>query len=71
MRPIKSIPLIHSGNLTTRIVWSLLFEVLLFVVTVGLAMSDTSDIPGVFFWITMATVVLLNSEFRREKKILV
>lgn len=52
-----------SGNLTTRIVWSLLFEVLLFVITVGLAMSDTSKIPGVFFWVTMATVALLNSKF--------
>uniref|UniRef100_A0A336MBT2 CSON014882 protein n=1 Tax=Culicoides sonorensis TaxID=179676 RepID=A0A336MBT2_CULSO len=49
-----------GGNLTTRIVWSLLFEVLLFVITVGMAMSDTSKIPGVFFWVTMATVVLLN-----------
>ncbi|XP_063704315.1 equilibrative nucleoside transporter 3 isoform X2 [Culicoides brevitarsis] len=49
-----------GGNLTTRIVWSLLFEVLLFVVTVGLAMSDTSSMPGVFFWVTMMTVVLLN-----------
>jgi len=49
-----------GGNLTTRIVWSLLIEVVLFVVTVGLAMGDTSEIPQIFFWVTMLTVILLN-----------
>ena len=51
-----------SGNLTTRIVWSILVEVLLFVVTVVLAMVDSSDWPDVFFWLTIGTVVALNSE---------
>lgn len=54
---------IFSGNLTTRIVWSLLLEVLLFVITVGMAMGDTSEMPGAFFWVTMLTVVMLNSKY--------
>lgn len=49
-----------GGNLTTRIVWSILVEVVAFVVTVILAMSDSSKWPGIFFWVTMATVVILN-----------
>ncbi|XP_063855903.1 equilibrative nucleoside transporter 1-like isoform X2 [Scylla paramamosain] len=49
-----------GGNLTTRIVWSILVEVVVFVVTVVLAMVDSSDWPGVFFWITIASVVILN-----------
>uniref|UniRef100_A0A1B6DIQ1 Equilibrative nucleoside transporter 1 n=1 Tax=Clastoptera arizonana TaxID=38151 RepID=A0A1B6DIQ1_9HEMI len=49
-----------GGNLTTRIVWSILVEVLAFVLTVILAMTDTSAWPGVFFWITIATVVVIN-----------
>lgn len=49
-----------GGNLTTRIVWSILIEVVVFVVTVVLAMVDSSDWPGVFFWITIASVVVLN-----------
>ncbi|RZF43472.1 hypothetical protein LSTR_LSTR001733 [Laodelphax striatellus] len=49
-----------GGNLTTRIVWSIFFEVLLFVFTVILAMSDSSQWPGVFFWVTMGTAIGLN-----------
>ncbi|KAJ9585198.1 hypothetical protein L9F63_003001, partial [Diploptera punctata] len=54
------IPLGFGGSLTTRIVWSILVEVLVFIVTVILAMSDSSQWPGVFFVVTMGTVVVLN-----------
>ncbi|KAK8373620.1 hypothetical protein O3P69_014547, partial [Scylla paramamosain] len=46
------------GNLTTHIVWSILVEVVVFVVTVVLVMVDSSDWPEVFLWI--ASVVILN-----------
>ncbi|XP_071522125.1 equilibrative nucleoside transporter 1 isoform X2 [Panulirus ornatus] len=49
-----------GGNLTTRIVWSILIEVVVFVFTVILAMIDSSDWPGVFFWITIVSVIILN-----------
>ncbi|XP_067205556.1 NADPH-dependent diflavin oxidoreductase 1 isoform X4 [Linepithema humile] len=49
-----------GGNLTTRIVWSIFMLVLIFVFTVVLAMTDSSGWPGVFFWITMVSVVILN-----------
>ncbi|XP_077261146.1 NADPH-dependent diflavin oxidoreductase 1 isoform X2 [Temnothorax americanus] len=50
-----------GGNLTTRIVWSIFVLVLIFVFTVVLAMTDSSDWSGVFFWITMVSVVILNT----------
>ncbi|XP_026498701.1 equilibrative nucleoside transporter 1 [Vanessa tameamea] len=49
-----------GGNLTTRIVWSLCIEVLIFVATVVLAMVDSSQWPVVFFWLTMISVFFLN-----------
>ncbi|XP_018905585.1 equilibrative nucleoside transporter 3 isoform X2 [Bemisia tabaci] len=49
-----------GGNLTTRIVWSILTEVLAFFLTVVLAMLDSSTWPGFFFWITIGSVVVLN-----------
>ncbi|XP_045506319.1 equilibrative nucleoside transporter 1 [Colias croceus] len=49
-----------GGNLTTRIVWSLCMEVLVFVVTVVLAMLDSTEWPEVFFWLTMVSVFFLN-----------
>ncbi|XP_042209109.1 equilibrative nucleoside transporter 1-like [Homarus americanus] len=49
-----------GGNLTTRIVWSILIEVVVFVFTVILAMVDSSDWPGIFFWITMVSIVIIN-----------
>lgn len=55
-----------SGDLTTRIVWSILIMVFIFVMTVVLAMIDSSEWPGGFFWITMLTVVILNSEFSKS-----
>ncbi|XP_076382029.1 equilibrative nucleoside transporter 1 isoform X1 [Megalopta genalis] len=50
-----------GGNLTTRIVWSIFIQVLIFVCTVILAMTDSSGWPGVFFWITMVSIVILNT----------
>ena len=52
-----------SVNLTGRIVWTLLIEVIVFVVTIVLAMVDTAQYPGVFFYITMASIVTLNSKY--------
>ncbi|KAK5644411.1 hypothetical protein RI129_005711 [Pyrocoelia pectoralis] len=49
-----------GGNLTTRIVWSISVEVVIFILTVALAMTDTHDWPGTFFWMTMVSVVVLN-----------
>ncbi|XP_004519457.1 equilibrative nucleoside transporter 1 isoform X2 [Ceratitis capitata] len=49
-----------GGDLTKRIVFSILLELALFILTVILAMVDSSDWPGIFFWTTMITVVLLN-----------
>lgn len=49
-----------GGNLTMRIVVSIIVEVLVFVVTVALAMINSSEWPGAFFWITMVSVVILN-----------
>ncbi|XP_023724605.1 equilibrative nucleoside transporter 1 isoform X2 [Cryptotermes secundus] len=54
------IPLDAGGSLTTRIVWSILVEVVVFIITVILAMTDSSQWPGTFFTITMITVVILN-----------
>ncbi|XP_029165286.1 equilibrative nucleoside transporter 1-like isoform X1 [Nylanderia fulva] len=50
-----------GGNLTTRIVWSIFILVVVFVFTVVLAMIDSSGWPGVFFWTTMVSVVILNT----------
>ncbi|CAG0918128.1 unnamed protein product [Notodromas monacha] len=48
------------GDFTRRIVISLSVCVVVFVLTVALAMVDSSGWPGVFFWLTMITVVFLN-----------
>ncbi|XP_011169324.1 equilibrative nucleoside transporter 1 isoform X1 [Solenopsis invicta] len=50
-----------GGNLTTRIVWSIFVLVLIFVFTVVLAMTDSSGWPGIFFWITIVSVVILST----------
>ncbi|CAB3227716.1 unnamed protein product [Arctia plantaginis] len=50
-----------GGSLTTRIVWSLTMEVLIFVVTIILAMVDSSQWQVTFFWLTIVTVFLLNT----------
>ncbi|EEB19063.1 equilibrative nucleoside transporter, putative [Pediculus humanus corporis] len=49
-----------GGNLTIRIMWSILIEVVMFVITVILAMVDSSKWPDVFFWTTIFTVVIVN-----------
>lgn len=36
--------------------------VFVFVMTVVLAMLDSSEWPGTFFWVTMSSVVVLNSK---------
>ena len=52
-----------SGNLTNRIVWTLLTEVVIFVVTIVLAMVDSSEWSGIFFYLTIGSVIILNSMF--------
>lgn len=49
-----------GGDLTKRIVYSILFELAIFIVTVLLAILDSSSWQDVFFWVTMISVVLLN-----------
>ncbi|XP_064482223.1 equilibrative nucleoside transporter 3-like isoform X1 [Ornithodoros turicata] len=49
-----------DGSLTPRIVGSLLVAVTMFVLTVILAMVDSTSWPVVFFYLTMVTVVILN-----------
>ncbi|XP_030383902.1 equilibrative nucleoside transporter 1 [Scaptodrosophila lebanonensis] len=49
-----------GGDLTKRIVYSILIEIVIFVITIVLAMLDSSEWPGIFFWITMICVVILN-----------
>jgi equilibrative nucleoside transporter 1/2/3 len=53
---------VFSGTLTTRIVWTLLVEVLVFVTTIVLAMVDTSQWAGLFFYLTVGCVAVLNSK---------
>ncbi|XP_043267149.1 equilibrative nucleoside transporter 1 [Venturia canescens] len=50
-----------GGNLTTRIVWGLFVQGVIIVFTVILAMSDTSGWPGIFYWITIASIIVLNT----------
>lgn len=52
----------YRGSVTTRVVWSILIMVFVFVMTVVLAMTDSSEWPGTFFWVTMSSVVVLNSK---------
>lgn len=61
--PSTQCSLCYRGNLTPRIVYSIIVEVLVFIVTVALAMNDSSSWSGEFFWITMVSVVVLNSAF--------
>ncbi len=53
---------LNSGNLTSRVVWTLFIEVVIFVVTIILAMIDTTTWPGIFFQITIFSIVVLNSK---------
>ncbi|KAH8260087.1 equilibrative nucleoside transporter 1 [Drosophila bipectinata] len=49
-----------GGDLTSRIVYSIIVELIILLVTIVLAMVDSSEWPGVFFWSTMVCVVLIN-----------
>lgn len=53
----------NKGSRTTsvRIVSSLVVILVVFVLTVILAIVDSSQWPGVFFWVTMVSVVIINS----------
>lgn len=52
----------HSkgGNISSRIVWSIIVVVIMFVATIALAMVDSSEWPAAFFWLTMVSVVIIN-----------
>ncbi|XP_017860133.1 PREDICTED: equilibrative nucleoside transporter 1 [Drosophila arizonae] len=49
-----------GGDLTTRIVYSILLEIVILIITVVLAMLDSYEWPGIFFWATMTSIVLIN-----------
>ncbi|XP_022246473.1 equilibrative nucleoside transporter 3-like isoform X2 [Limulus polyphemus] len=49
-----------GGNFTKRIIISLIITVVMFIVSVALAILDSSDWPGLFFYITMASIVLMS-----------
>lgn len=49
-----------NGNLNYRIICCLIIEICLFLITMLFIICDVSYIKGVFFWITMVTVTLLN-----------
>ncbi|XP_066258073.1 equilibrative nucleoside transporter 1 [Euwallacea similis] len=49
-----------KGDLTLRIMWSIAINIMLFIITVALAMVNTSQWPYEFFYITMLSVVILN-----------
>ncbi|GBN88225.1 Equilibrative nucleoside transporter 3, partial [Araneus ventricosus] len=49
-----------GGTLTFRIIGSIIIEIIIFIVTVFLAMVDSSSWPGIFFYVTMASVVVIN-----------
>lgn len=55
------------GNLTTRIVWSICIALVVFIVTVILAMVDTEHMKHEFFWITMVSVIILNSKLLNQR----
>lgn len=49
-----------GGSLTTRIVWSIIIEVIIFIITVILAMVDSETWPYGFFYVTIISVVVLS-----------
>jgi len=51
----------NGSNIGRRIIWSILIVILTFAVTVIFAMIDTSSWTITFFWITMVSVVIMNS----------
>lgn len=51
---------VKGGNISTRIVWSIIIVCVMFVATIVLAMVDSSEWPAAFFWLTMVSVVIIN-----------
>lgn len=51
-----------DANLTFRIVWTLVVEVLVFILIIVTAMVDTSACPQLFFYLTIASVIILNGK---------
>lgn len=49
-----------GGNITVRIVWGIGIAIVIFIITILMAMTDTGDIPYVFFYVTLVCVVTLN-----------
>lgn len=49
------------GSLSARIIWCLVIMTAVFIFTVILAMIDSSKWPGIFFFTTIVSVVILNT----------
>ena len=49
-----------KGSLSVRIIVSIITVILMFIVTVILAMIDSEEWPGIFFAITIVTVIIIN-----------
>ena len=49
-----------SDNLAPRIVWTMLVEIVVLIITIVLAMVETSSWPTPFFYLTIGCVVVLN-----------
>ena len=52
--------LCFSDNLAPRIVWTMLLEILIMILTIVLAMVATSHWSSPFFYLTLASVILIN-----------
>lgn len=50
-----------GGKASTRIVTSIIIMVIVFIATVILAMVDSSEWPVLFFWLTIASTIIINS----------
>ena len=50
----------RSDNLAPRIVWTMLVEIVVLIITIVLAMVETSSWPTPFFYLTIGCVVVLN-----------
>ncbi len=48
------------SSLSTRIWSTTLFQAIVFTLTIGLAIIDSSEWPEIFFWITMLSAVVIN-----------
>ena len=51
---------LSSDNLTPRIVWTMLVEIIVLIITIVLAMVETDSWPTPFFYLTLVCVVVLN-----------